>query len=120
MSVCCVENDIGKGSYGALRVKQAFEYAYLTLSEAVSPQNSFLIKENNSSILGRIIRITHEVMLYRDWIRSSYAHKYNIESELSSAFNTMNVTTMLQICANSNAVQHAPPNTVINYCSKRV
>ncbi len=42
-----VANDIGKGSYGALKVKQAFEYAYLTLSEAVAPQHSYLIKDNH-------------------------------------------------------------------------
>ena len=42
-----IANDIGKGSYGALKVKQAFEYAYLTLSEAVAPQHSYLIKDNH-------------------------------------------------------------------------
>lgn len=76
-SILCIEdplnpaNDIGKGSYGALKVKQAFEYAYLTLSEAVAPQNSYLIKDNQS-ILGRIIRITQEVIEYRQWIKNLY------------------------------------------------
>ena len=65
-------NDIGKGSYGALKVKQAFEYAYLTLSEAVAPQHAYLIKDNQS-ILGRIIRITQEVIEYRRWIKELYA-----------------------------------------------
>ena len=32
-------NDIGRSSYGALQVKQAFEYAYLVLRDAVSPHN---------------------------------------------------------------------------------
>jgi len=50
-SILCIEdplnpsNDIGKGSYGALKVKQAFEYAYFTLSHAVLPQNEFLLKK---------------------------------------------------------------------------
>ena len=76
-SILCIEdplnpaNDIGKGSYGALKVKQAFEYAYLTLSEAVAPQNSYLIKDNQS-ILGRIIRITQEVIEYRQCIKNLY------------------------------------------------
>lgn len=32
-------NDIGKSSYGALQVKQAFDYAYLTLVQAVLNDN---------------------------------------------------------------------------------
>lgn len=35
-------NDIGKSSYGALQVKQAFEYAYITLVQAVHPLNTLL------------------------------------------------------------------------------
>lgn len=35
-------NDIGKSSYGALQVKQAFDYAYITLVQAVHPLNTFL------------------------------------------------------------------------------
>ena len=80
-------NDIGKGSYGALKVKQAFEYAYLTLSEAVAPQHSYLIKDNHS-ILGRIIRITQEVIEYRRWIKDLYANhssQWQFESNLASA-----------------------------------
>ena len=78
-SILCIEdpldftNDIGKGSYGALRVKQAFEYAYINLSQAVFPQNEFLIKNaNKQSLLGRIIRITKEVRDYRQWVKLTY------------------------------------------------
>ena len=45
-SVLCIEdpltpgNDIGRGSYGALQVRQAFQYAYITLTQAVNPLNS--------------------------------------------------------------------------------
>ena len=52
-SILCIEdplnpsNDIGKGSYGVLTVKKAFEHAYQTLSEAVAPQHSYLIKDNH-------------------------------------------------------------------------
>lgn len=44
-SMLCIEdpltpgNDIGRGSYGALQVKNAFEYAYLALQTAVNPSN---------------------------------------------------------------------------------
>lgn len=32
-----VGNDVGRGSYGAMHVKQVFDYAYTVLSHAVSP-----------------------------------------------------------------------------------
>lgn len=77
-------NDIGKGSYGALKVKQAFEYAYFTLSHAVLPQNEFILNKNsdNSSILGRIIRMTKEVRDYRQWVRSAFEKKINLVYDL--------------------------------------
>ena len=83
-SVLCIEdplnplNDIGKGSYGALKVKQAFEYAYFNLSAAVLPQNEFLIKSNNQSLLGRIIRVTKEVRDYRQFIKKIYEKKVSL------------------------------------------
>uniref|UniRef100_A0A7N9AMA5 Terminal nucleotidyltransferase 4A n=1 Tax=Mastacembelus armatus TaxID=205130 RepID=A0A7N9AMA5_9TELE len=42
-SMLCIEdpllpgNDVGRGSYGAMHVKQVFDYAYTVLSHAVSP-----------------------------------------------------------------------------------
>lgn len=32
-----IGNDVGRGSYGAMHVKQVFDYAYTVLSHAVSP-----------------------------------------------------------------------------------
>lgn len=60
-SLLCIEdpltpgNDIGRSSYGALQVKQAFEYAYLMLSQAVSPLNNWANDCNERSILGMLI-----------------------------------------------------------------
>lgn len=56
---------------GALQVKQAFEYAYIVLCQAVSPLNNYLNDCNRQSILGRIIRVTDEVIDYRNWIKIS-------------------------------------------------
>lgn len=39
-------NDIGRSSYGAMQVKQAFDYAYLNLKNALAPQNAYLLKGN--------------------------------------------------------------------------
>lgn len=107
-SILCIEdplndqNDIGKGSYGALKVKQAFEYAYFTLSNAVLPQNEFLFMRPSdssssssslssqvnppsrpTSILGRIIRITKEVTDYRNWIKQTYQEKIQVVLNLT-------------------------------------
>lgn len=77
-SLLCIEdpltpgNDIGRSSYGALQVKHAFEYAYVTLSQAVSPQNTTANDCSKNSILGRIILVTDEVIDYRRWIKANY------------------------------------------------
>lgn len=77
-SLLCIEdpltpgNDIGRSSYGALQVKQAFEYAYIVLMQAVSPLNKFLNDCKRQSILGRIIRVTDEVIEYRKWIKETF------------------------------------------------
>jgi non-canonical poly(A) RNA polymerase PAPD5/7 len=91
-SILCIEdpldlhNDIGKSSFGALQVKEAFQYAYLTLSNAVLPHNSYLLK-NNPSILGRIIRITREVIDYRRKIMSMYSINNEIRQTNKSALS---------------------------------
>lgn len=35
--LCFAGNDVGRSSYGAMQVKQVFDYAYIVLSHAVSP-----------------------------------------------------------------------------------
>lgn len=51
-SILCIEdpltpgNDIGRGSYGALEVRQAFEYAYIHLAQAVNPLFPFIHADN--------------------------------------------------------------------------
>ncbi|XP_059483277.1 terminal nucleotidyltransferase 4B-like [Neocloeon triangulifer] len=78
-SMLCIEdpltpgNDIGRSSYGALKVKQSFEFAYTTLLQAVSPMCPEFISKH--SILGRIVRITDDVVEYRQQIKLKYADK---------------------------------------------
>lgn len=81
-SLLCIEdpltpgNDIGRSSYGALHVKHAFEYAYTTLSLAVlsthTQPGTFDCTRN--SILGRIVRVSDEVIEYRNWVRTNFEH----------------------------------------------
>lgn len=82
-SLLCIEdpltpgNDIGRSSYGALQVKQAFEYAYIILAQAVSPLNTGLNDCTRHSILGRIIRVTDDVIEYRKWVRETFESRLN-------------------------------------------
>lgn len=77
-SLLCIEdpltlgNDIGRSSYGALQVKQAFEYAYIVLTQAVSSLNNSLNDCNRQSILGRVILVTDEVIDYRKWVKETF------------------------------------------------
>ncbi|KAF2881181.1 hypothetical protein ILUMI_25006 [Ignelater luminosus] len=77
-SLLCIEdpllpsNDIGRSSYGVLQVKRAFDYAYVALSNAVSPLNMYrdCLRQ---SILGRIVRVTDEVVRYRRWVEQQFS-----------------------------------------------
>nr|XP_020448055.1 non-canonical poly(A) RNA polymerase PAPD5 [Monopterus albus] len=66
------DNDVGRSSYGAMQVKQAFDYAYVVLNHAVSPIAKYYPNNETESILGRIIRVTQEVDEYREWIRKTW------------------------------------------------
>lgn len=65
-------NDIGRSSYGALQVQQAFAYAYISLLVPVSPIQNGINDCTKSSILGRIVRVTDDVIEYRDWVRQLF------------------------------------------------
>jgi len=92
-SLLCIEdpltpgNDIGRSSYGAMQVKQAFEYAYLQLQYALAPQNYHLLN-GPQSILGRIVRVTEEVQDYRRWIKENFPVKIQEVSRVESKTRT--------------------------------
>ncbi|XP_075683037.1 terminal nucleotidyltransferase 4A isoform X3 [Rhinoderma darwinii] len=69
------ENDVGRSSYGAIQVQQAFDYAYLVLSHTVSPLARSYPNRDSESILGRVIKITQEVIDYRGWIKNVWQSK---------------------------------------------
>ncbi|XP_011648330.1 non-canonical poly(A) RNA polymerase PAPD5-like [Pogonomyrmex barbatus] len=90
-SLLCIEdpltpgNDIGRSSYGALYVKDAFDWAYFILSQAVSPLNILVNDASKVSILGRIIRVTDEVIEYRRWIKETFLLPVSEGDSLSSS-----------------------------------
>lgn len=77
LPLLCIEDpitlscDIGKSSYGILRVKEAFEYAFNVIDIAL--RNKYYYKVNpNSTYLSRIISVPKDLCEYREWVKSSY------------------------------------------------
>ncbi|KAM9434454.1 terminal nucleotidyltransferase 4A isoform 2-T2 [Clarias gariepinus] len=108
-SMLCIEdpllpgNDVGRSSYGAMQVKHVFDYAYIVLSHAVSPLANSYPNKDTDSTLGRIIKVTQEVIDYREWIASKWGskqtertngpalHKDSVEQTDSSALLSVGV-----------------------------
>uniref|UniRef100_A0A672QSW7 Terminal nucleotidyltransferase 4A n=1 Tax=Sinocyclocheilus grahami TaxID=75366 RepID=A0A672QSW7_SINGR len=87
-------NDVGRSSYGAMQVKEAFDYAYVVLSHAVSPIAKYYPNNESESILGRIIRVTQEVAEYRVWISAQWGQRSNNEPVLNC--NANDVTLLVE------------------------
>ncbi|RXN21094.1 adenylate cyclase type 2-like isoform X1 [Labeo rohita] len=87
-------NDVGRSSYGAMQVKEAFDYGYVVLSHAVSPIAKYYPNNKSESILGRIIRVTQEVAEYRDWISAQWGQRSNNEPALNC--NANDVTLLVE------------------------
>lgn len=106
-SLLCIEdpltpgNDIGRSSYGALQVKNAFEYAYIVLSSVVSPIQSGMNDCNRCSILGRIVRVTDEVIEYRRWVQTTFESRLVIENAPAGSGSAASVCNSA-IATNSN------------------
>ncbi|XP_054638941.1 terminal nucleotidyltransferase 4A-like isoform X2 [Dunckerocampus dactyliophorus] len=90
-SMLCIEdpiqpgNDVGRSSYGVLKVKQVFDFAYMVLSHGVSPLARAYPNKEYESTLGRIIKVFPEVLAYRDWTikkwgAKQYANRENHET----------------------------------------
>ncbi|XP_027475351.1 terminal nucleotidyltransferase 4B isoform X5 [Zalophus californianus] len=95
-------NDVGRSSYGAMQVKQAFDYAYVVLSHAVSPIAKYYPNNETESILGRIIRVTDEVATYRDWISKQWGLQNRPEPSCNGNGVTLIVDTQqLDKCNNN-------------------
>ncbi|XP_007953992.1 terminal nucleotidyltransferase 4A [Orycteropus afer afer] len=89
-SMLCIEdpllpgNDVGRSSYGAMQVKQVFDYAYIVLSHAVSPLARSYPNRDSESTLGRIIKVTQEVIDYRRWIKEKWGGRASPSPELDN------------------------------------
>uniref|UniRef100_A0A8C2XN91 Terminal nucleotidyltransferase 4A n=1 Tax=Cyclopterus lumpus TaxID=8103 RepID=A0A8C2XN91_CYCLU len=86
-SMLCIEdpiqpgNDVGRSSYGVLQVKQVFDFAYMVLSHGVSPLARAYPNKDYDSTLGRIIKVSPEVLAYRDWTIKKWGAKQHAKLE---------------------------------------
>ncbi|KAM8876900.1 terminal nucleotidyltransferase 4B [Synchiropus picturatus] len=97
------DNDVGRSSYGAMQVKQAFDYAYVVLNHAVSPIAKYYPNNDAESILGRIIRVTKEVDEYREWIRKNWGSP--VQNDLALNRNDVALFESQQLDECNNNVQ---------------
>uniref|UniRef100_A0A672FFQ4 Terminal nucleotidyltransferase 4B n=1 Tax=Salarias fasciatus TaxID=181472 RepID=A0A672FFQ4_SALFA len=95
------DNDVGRSSYGAMQVKQAFDYAYVVLNHAVSPIAKYYPNNDTESILGRIIRVTQEVDEYREWIRKNWGSPSQNDLPLNRNDVTLFESQQLDACNNN-------------------
>ncbi|XP_049574165.1 terminal nucleotidyltransferase 4B [Syngnathus scovelli] len=95
------DNDVGRSSYGAMQVKQAFDYAYVVLNHAVSPIAKYYPNNDTESILGRIIRVTQEVDEYREWIRNNWGSPSQKDLPLNRNDVTLFESQQLDQCNNN-------------------
>ncbi|XP_023675830.1 terminal nucleotidyltransferase 4B isoform X2 [Paramormyrops kingsleyae] len=106
------DNDVGRSSYGAMQVKQAFDYAYVKLHNAVTSVNKYAPKNEAESILGRIILVTQEIVEYREWV----TEKWGLHSQKDPAFNGNDVM-LLDKCNNNLFAEAAPAPPAVS-CPK--
>ncbi|KAF3686865.1 Non-canonical poly(A) RNA polymerase PAPD5 [Channa argus] len=95
------DNDVGRSSYGAMQVKQAFDYAYVVLSHAVSPIAKYYPNNESESILGRIIRVTQDVDDYRQWIQVNWGSRSQNDLPLNRNDVTLFESQQLDECNNN-------------------
>lgn len=120
-----LDNDIGRGSHGALYVKSAFDYALFNLMPAMFHetasvqmftesgryvQSLFISIHIFSSVLARIIRITDEVIDYRDWLRGRLMHR-GASSDGGYNTNDCVVSTNGTIRSYAHVVAASPPKS---------
>lgn len=80
-SMLCIEdpvqpgNDVGRSSYGVLQVKQVFDFAFMVLNHGVSSLARAYPNRDYDGTLGRIIKVSPEVLAYREWTIKKWGAK---------------------------------------------
>lgn len=76
------------------------------LCQAVSPLNNYLNDCNRQSILGRIVRVTDEVIEYRNWIKKTFEQRLItreviLATDPSSKYHQQTGQQIIQVSANA-------------------
>ncbi|XP_060630040.2 terminal nucleotidyltransferase 4A isoform X2 [Anolis sagrei] len=120
-SMLCIEdpllpgNDVGRSCYGAMQVKQVFDYAYIVLSHAVSPLARSYPNRDSESTLGRIIKVTQEVIDYRAWIKKKWGNKVNLSPDLDIQINERETISPCSIRQNGDAERLCNPPLALSF-----
>lgn len=86
-SMLCIEdpvqpgNDVGRSSYGVLQVKQVFDFAFMVLNHGVSPLARAYPNRDSDGTLGRIIKVSPDVLAYREWTIKKWGAKQYTQQE---------------------------------------
>lgn len=93
-SLLCIEDpvtlalDIGRSSYGILRVKETFEYAFNVVDSALRNKSYFKVNPK-STYLSRIISVPQDLIEYRRWVKETYhtlIHRQKTPSPISPLY----------------------------------
>nr|KAF6411959.1 terminal nucleotidyltransferase 4B [Rousettus aegyptiacus] len=96
-----------------MQVKQAFDYAYVVLSHAVSPIAKYYPNNETESILGRIIRVTDEVATYRDWISKQWGLQHRPEPSCNGPVSSSSATQSSSSDVDSDATPCKTPKQLL-------
>ena len=66
-------DNTARGSYNVLRVKLAFEHAYLVLSQAVLHREKCI--ESRKTVLGRIVSVSDKAKKHREWVSQRWTNE---------------------------------------------
>ncbi|KAB7507853.1 Non-canonical poly(A) RNA polymerase PAPD7 [Armadillidium nasatum] len=126
-SVLCIEdplipgNDIGRSSYGVLQVKQAFEYAYIVLSQGVNPLNTLINDPNKHSILGRVGLSNQQYSIENSLNARSHKSNGSKESSLGNISNNLkaiNNSLDDDTCSSEVSEPHSTPPSSVSSVSE--
>ncbi|KAJ6661372.1 hypothetical protein lerEdw1_015000 [Lerista edwardsae] len=125
-SMLCIEdpllpgNDVGRSCYGAMQVKQVFDYAYIVLSHAVSPLAVSYPNRDSESTLGRIIKVTQKVIDYRAWIKNKWRSKANLSPDLDIRMKEREPISACSVVQNRDADSPCKPSLALTLNGKQL
>lgn len=114
-SILCIEdpltpgNDIGRGCYGVMNVKQAFEQAYITMNQISNPLTN-IHYTHTKTILGKIINAMENGILdQRKQLHELYMYSQHPLYAQNNSSDTISSSTSDSDCETQPEYQAYPP-----------